>query len=88
MYPLPDSMILMDQMIVMEDVAVQLEDLKKAGLPACPEDARKMINLLDRNHDGRVSFEEFQRYLCLLPAAQVPPKADFLPPNITYTDTS
>ena len=30
-----------------------------------------MIDLLDRDHDGRVSFDEFQRYLCLLPAAQV-----------------
>lgn len=50
---------------------MQLEDLKKAGLPAKPEDAKKMIDLLDRDHDGRVSFDEFQRYLCLLPAAQV-----------------
>ncbi|KAK9838222.1 hypothetical protein WJX84_010632 [Apatococcus fuscideae] len=48
-----------------------LEDLKKAGLPARPEDAKKMIDLLDRDHDGRVSFDEFQRYICLLPAAQV-----------------
>ena len=46
--------------------------LKKAGLSAASaDDAHHMINLLDKDHDGVISYDEFCRFACLLPAAQV-----------------
>ncbi|KAK9813123.1 hypothetical protein WJX72_009417 [[Myrmecia] bisecta] len=47
------------------------EDLQHAGLPAGRDDAHKMIQLLDRNKDGVITYDEFRRFVCLLPAAQV-----------------
>ena len=45
--------------------------LRKAGLPAQAADAGKMISMLDRDHDGVISYQEFCRFCCLLPSAQV-----------------
>lgn len=45
--------------------------LRKAGLPAQAGDAGKMISMLDKDHDGIISYQEFCRFCCLLPSAQV-----------------
>ena len=48
-----------------------LKAVKNIGLPANEADARHMIEILDRNNDGEVTYEEFRDYLCLLPRAQL-----------------
>jgi len=48
-----------------------LKAVRQLGLKAEGRDAAQMIRLLDANHDGVVSYEEFRAYLSLLPAAQL-----------------
>ena len=48
-----------------------LTALRSMGFSAEKDDALKMIELLDRNHDRRVTFAEFVRFACLLPEGQV-----------------
>lgn len=50
---------------------LQVHVLRKAGLPAQNGDASKMISMLDKDHDGVISYQEFCRFCCLLPSAQV-----------------
>ena len=45
--------------------------LERAGVQVPPGDAGRMVALLDANRDGVVTFDEFKKYLCLLPSAQV-----------------
>jgi hypothetical protein len=45
--------------------------LQRIGLPATDADAQKMIRLLDINGDDRISYDEFRRYVLMLPSAQV-----------------
>ena len=54
-------------------IVAQVRVLKRAGLPAREEDAQQMINMLDKDHDGVISYQEFCRFSCLLPSAQVSP---------------
>ncbi|KAL4856804.1 Calcium-binding mitochondrial carrier protein [Chlorella vulgaris] len=41
------------------------------GLSVAPEEADRMIALLDGDDDGKISFSEFRRFCVLLPGAQV-----------------
>jgi hypothetical protein len=41
------------------------------GFSAEREDALKMIQLLDRNHDKTITINEFLRFACMLPAVQL-----------------
>ena len=55
--------------------AVQMADLKRAGLPARQQDCERMVGMLDSSHQGGVSFQDFARFVALLPEAQVPHQA-------------
>ena len=48
-----------------------LAELRRIGIKARPRDARRMVQLIDEDNDGRVSAVEFRQFLQLLPAAQV-----------------
>ena len=48
-----------------------LAELRRIGIKARRRDARRMVELIDANGDGRVSYSEWQRFVTLLPAAQV-----------------
>eukprot|EP00892_Ulva_mutabilis_P000936 jgi/Ulvmu1/10843/UM007_0017.1 len=48
-----------------------LRSLRDMGMSAQPEDARRMIRLLDRNCDDAITFEEFCRFACMLPRNQI-----------------
>lgn len=45
--------------------------LKQMGMKPKPEDARRMIQLLDANCDHYVTFQEFCRFACMLPRIQL-----------------
>ena len=51
--------------------ALQMTVLHKMGLNINERDARKMIRLLDVSGDELISYEEFRRFACWLPSAQV-----------------
>jgi solute carrier family 25 phosphate transporter 23/24/25/41 len=48
-----------------------LKVMKGMGINANPSDGDKMIELLDANKDGVITFDEFKRYTSMLPAAQL-----------------
>lgn len=48
-----------------------LAELRRIGIKARPRDARRMVQLIDENNDGRVSEVEWRHFVSLLPAAQV-----------------
>ena len=48
-----------------------LRSLKKMGMKPKPEDARRMIQLLDVNCDHSITFQEFCRFACMLPRIQL-----------------
>jgi EF-hand domain pair len=48
-----------------------LAALRTMGFSAQREDALRMIELLDRNHNRQISFAEFVHFACLLPERQV-----------------
>jgi len=48
-----------------------VECMKQMGITASDSDGKRMVELLDANKDGIVSFDEFKRYCSLLPAAQL-----------------
>jgi len=48
-----------------------LAELHRIGIKARWQDARRMVQLVDADGDGRVSYSEWQRFVTLLPAAQV-----------------
>ena len=48
-----------------------LQALRAMGFPAKGEDARRMIELLDKSHDQCISYAEFVRFACLLPEVQL-----------------
>lgn len=45
--------------------------LRSLGFSAQQEDALKMIQLLDRNKDRKITYQEFVRFACLLPETQL-----------------
>lgn len=45
-----------------------LSALQRAGLEAHSVDAAKMIKMLDKNCDGEITYEEFRKYLVMLPS--------------------
>ncbi|KAK9795508.1 hypothetical protein WJX73_001295 [Symbiochloris irregularis] len=48
-----------------------LEVLKHAGVPATTADAQHMVQMLDSRNQGEVTFQDFCRYITMLPDAQV-----------------
>lgn len=48
-----------------------LQALKKMGMKPKPEDARRMIQLLDVNCDHSITFPEFCRFAFMLPRIQL-----------------
>lgn len=48
-----------------------VEVMSQMGISASGADGRRMVDLLDENKDGVVTFEEFKKYTSLLPAAQL-----------------
>jgi solute carrier family 25 phosphate transporter 23/24/25/41 len=48
-----------------------LTELHRIGIKARWQDAHRMVQLIDADGDGRVSYSEWQRFVTLLPAAQV-----------------
>ena len=48
-----------------------MADLKRAGLPASAADCERMVGMLDQDNQGGVSFQDFARFVALLPEAQV-----------------
>lgn len=51
--------------------SVQKHVLKDTWLPLTDDDAMRMIHLLDRNGDNKVDYNEFRRFVYLLPESQV-----------------
>ena len=45
--------------------------VQQMGINASARDAKRMIQLLDQNGDGTVSYAEFRRYCTMLPSAQL-----------------
>ncbi|QDZ23963.1 mitochondrial substrate carrier protein [Chloropicon primus] len=54
-----------------------VEVMEQMGIAATSTDGSRMIELLDENKDGCVTFEEFKKYTCLLPAAQLKSNAAY-----------
>ena len=48
-----------------------VESMRRMGIDASDADGARMVELLDENKDGVVTFEEFKKYTSLLPAAQL-----------------
>lgn len=48
-----------------------LRVLQHAGMKASSSDAQHMVQMLDSHHTGEVTFQDFCRYITLLPDAQV-----------------
>lgn len=53
------------------DTSEVLEAVKALGLAVTPSDAGAMVRLLDRDGDGRIDYDEFRRFIIMLPSAQV-----------------
>ena len=51
--------------------------MRKLWLSVSIEDSQHMIDMLDVNHDNRVSMDEFRRFVYLLPESLVSPSAHF-----------
>ena len=62
---------------IAESLCTQLGVMKRGGLPASMEDCERMVGLLDGAHQGGVSFQDFTRFVALLPEAQVQAQAQF-----------
>ena len=45
--------------------------MRKLWLSVSVEDSQHMIDMLDTNHDNRVSMDEFRRFVYLLPESLV-----------------
>mmetsp|Transcript_19590 Transcript_19590/g.42503 ORF Transcript_19590/g.42503 Transcript_19590/m.42503 type:complete len:412 (+) Transcript_19590:207-1442(+) len=45
--------------------------MSAAGLPTTGKDIRRLMELLDKDHNDTVSYEEFRRFACMLPSWQV-----------------
>ena len=50
--------------------------MRKLWMSVSAEDSQHMINMLDVDHDNRVSMEEFRRFVYLLPESLVRRAAD------------
>lgn len=48
-----------------------LECFRHFGIPATAADAQRMVTLLDVSQDKEVSYDEFCRFIIMLPASQV-----------------
>ena len=46
--------------------------LRALWMSVSPDDAARMIELLDTDHDGQISLDELRSFVYLLPEAQVP----------------
>lgn len=51
--------------------AVQTKTLRKLWMSVSSEDAERMVALLDVDHNGQISLDEFRRFVYLLPESQV-----------------
>ena len=54
-----------------------LKAMGNMGINASTADSKKMIELLDTNKDGVITFDEFKKYTSLLPAAQLKSNAAY-----------
>ena len=53
-------------------VWAQSKALRALWMSVSPDDAARMIELLDTDHDGQMSLDELRSFVYLLPEAQVP----------------
>lgn len=51
---------------------VQTKALRKLWMSVSSEDAERMVGLLDADHNGQISLDEFRRFVYLLPESLVP----------------
>ena len=52
---------------------VQTKALRKLWMSVSSEDAERMVELLDADHNGQISLDEFRRFVYLLPESLVSP---------------
>ncbi len=45
--------------------------MAQAGLPTTGRDIRKVMDILDKDHDGTITYEEFRRWACMVPAGEL-----------------
>lgn len=50
---------------------VQTKALRKLWMSVSNEDAERMVGLLDADHNGQISLDEFRRFVYLLPESLV-----------------
>lgn len=50
---------------------LQTKALRKLWMSVSAEDSQHMIDMLDVNHDNRISIDEFRRFVYLLPESLV-----------------
>uniref|UniRef100_A0A7S2YX55 EF-hand domain-containing protein n=1 Tax=Chloropicon laureae TaxID=464258 RepID=A0A7S2YX55_9CHLO len=51
--------------------------MAQMGIQASAADGARMVELLDQNSDGTITFDEFKKYTALLPAAQLKSNAAY-----------
>lgn len=61
----------MAPILIAKQSFMQEAALKANWLPLDHDDAARMISLLDADHNGLVSIEEFRSFAFLLPESQV-----------------
>ncbi len=50
---------------------MQTKSLRKLWMSVSGEDSERMVGLLDANHNGQISLDEFRRFVYLLPESLV-----------------
>ncbi len=68
--------------------SMQTRAMRKLWLSVSIEDSQHMIDMLDVNHDNRVSMDEFRRFVYLLPESLVSHPAHLLHERVSGTNNN
>lgn len=57
--------------------------LKKLGIHVTPKEVQELLSTIDKNHDNRIDYDEFRKFLMSMPTVKAKASLEFFLQNVT-----